>query len=112
MAHKFDCRLRHVRRKWGLSQRELAELLELSRQYVSAIERSERSPSREVVIACQVVFDEHLKDLFPRLWDEAEDGAVRGLYVLRQKLAADRSGTANRKLQLVNAALGRAVSSH
>lgn len=111
MRHKFDCQLRRVRRAWGLSQKELANVLELSRQHVSAIERARRAPSRAVLLACQVVFGEHLRELFPKLWDDAEDTVVRGLYALKLKLSTESNAVSARKAQFVDAALQRAVTS-
>jgi DNA-binding XRE family transcriptional regulator len=111
MRHKFDCQLRRVRRTWGLSQKELAYVLELTRQHVSAIERAKRAPSRAVLIACQVVFGEHLRELFPKLWNDAEEAVVRSLYALKLRLSKESSAVAARKEQFVDAALQRAVTS-
>lgn len=62
------CALRTHRRTWGLSQRELADLLGMeSRAHVSRIERGKRSPTLETALACSTLFGVSLGALFPQL---------------------------------------------
>ena len=62
------CALRTHRRSWGLSQRELADLLGMeSRAHVSRIERGKRSPTLETALACSTLFGVSLDELFPQL---------------------------------------------
>jgi transcriptional regulator with XRE-family HTH domain len=60
--------IRRERRKYGLTQGELARLLGLkSRGHVSLIERGVRAPSVEHYLILQSVFLVHGKELFPRI---------------------------------------------
>ncbi|MEO7851494.1 MAG: helix-turn-helix transcriptional regulator [Rubrivivax sp.] len=62
------CALRTHRRTWGISQRELADLLGMeSRAHVSRIERGKRSPTLETALACSTLFGVPLGELFPQL---------------------------------------------
>lgn len=64
---KAPCALRTHRRTWGLSQRELADLLGMeSRAHISRIERGKRSPSFETALACSTLFGVPLGVLFPQ----------------------------------------------
>lgn len=69
MAYKnAHCALRTHRRTWGLSQRELADLLGMeSRAHISRIERGKRSPTLETALACSTLFGVSLGELFPQL---------------------------------------------
>jgi transcriptional regulator with XRE-family HTH domain len=79
-----DCRLRWLRRRWGLTQKELAILLgDKSGTAVSRLECQERQPSLEAAFGCQVLFGVAPPDLFPSLFTEVEEdvvGRIRGLY--------------------------------
>jgi DNA-binding XRE family transcriptional regulator len=111
MPHQFDCYLRKFRRSWALSQRELAFIFGVTRQHVINIERAKSPPSLRILITSQVLFDVHLKEPFPKLWDEVEEDAVRRLYILQKKFNADGSRTALRKSQLIEATLQRVAKS-
>ena len=67
-SNTAPCALRTHRRTWGLSQRELADLLGMeSRAHVSRIERGKRSPTLETALACSTLFGVSLGVLFPQL---------------------------------------------
>ena len=50
-CQSIGARVRHHRKKNGLSQEELAERAETSRVYISNIERGEAAPSLEVLLS-------------------------------------------------------------
>src|SRR6266849_5429727 len=61
------CALRSHRRTWGLSQRELADLLGFeSPTHVSRIEHGKRNPLLETALACSTLFGVSLDELFPQ----------------------------------------------
>ena len=65
--------LRTHRRIWGFSQRELGALLGYtSRIEVGRIEQGKRAPSIETALACAALFGVSIKELFPQLFDHAE----------------------------------------
>ena len=51
------CYMRTCRRSWGLTQRELAELIgTVSSADIGRLENSKRDPKLRVALACQVIF--------------------------------------------------------
>jgi transcriptional regulator with XRE-family HTH domain len=67
------CALRTHRRTWGLTQRELAELLGFeSPTHVSRLEHGKRVPGLETALFCATLFGASLGDLFPQVAAEAE----------------------------------------
>ena len=68
------CALRSHRRTWGLSQRELADLLGFeSPTHVSRIEHGKRTPLLETALACSTLFGVSLDELFPQFAAEIEE---------------------------------------
>jgi len=76
--------VRAHRRRCGFSQAELALLLGVaSSTTVSRIERSVRTPTATVMVACCILFDLPAPELFTSLHDEIEDvvgTAAKDLY--------------------------------
>jgi transcriptional regulator with XRE-family HTH domain len=63
------CALRTHRRTWGLSQKELADLLGFeSPTQVSRIEHGKRVPRLETALACAALFGVSVRELFPQLF--------------------------------------------
>jgi hypothetical protein len=77
-AHHFGIELRRRRTQAGLTQRQLAERLQYSREMVAAVERGRRYARRAFVVRCDLVLDCH--GALARLWP----------YVESEQLAADR----------------------
>ena len=63
-APLFGQRLAAVRRSKGLSQRELAERLGVSRQTVNALERGKYDPSLPLAFKIARLFDRRIEDIF------------------------------------------------
>ena len=85
-SNTAPCALRTHRRTWGLSQRELAELLGMeSRAHVSRIERGKRSPTLETALACSTLFGVSLGVLFPQL-------AILSGERLRERISRQKRG--------------------
>jgi transcriptional regulator with XRE-family HTH domain len=79
--------IRSHRRRWGLLQRELGELLGVSRGAITKMERLLREPSLYHVFAAEIVFGVAAKELFPTLHEEIEDEVVRRAQVLEERLS-------------------------
>lgn len=62
-----NLKLKAARAERDLSQQELAELVGVSRQTISAIEKGDYNPTINLCIAICRVFDKTLDDLF---WEE------------------------------------------
>lgn len=57
-------RLRELRKARGLSQADLAEALEVSRQTINAVEAAKYDPSLPMAFRLAAFFDVPLEDLF------------------------------------------------
>src|SRR6185312_16991423 len=87
MARKSYAYVRAHRRKWGLTQVELARLLGLaSRSAVSRIERAERVPTTATIIACGIIFGLATPELFPSLHEEVEPEVLPAAVALAAEL--------------------------
>lgn len=88
MARKSYAYVRAQRRKWGLTQVDLARLLGLaSRSAVSRIERAERLPTTAIIIACGIVFGLAAPELFPSLHEDIEQAVAAVAAELAEELA-------------------------
>ncbi len=57
-------RLPELREERGLSQQELAERVEVTRQTINAVERERYNPSLELAFDLADEFDCHVEDIF------------------------------------------------
>jgi transcriptional regulator with XRE-family HTH domain len=65
------------RKRWGLTQPQLAKLVSLaSPSAISRIERSKRNPTAATLIALSIVFGLPLPDLLASLYDDIEETVV------------------------------------
>jgi hypothetical protein len=103
----------HVRRRqWRLSQKELAFLLgHRTESIISRYEHRERQMTLPIAFACSLIFGVEAKDMFPKLFEEVEDGVVRRLYELYNRLKAGKpSKKKDAKLRLLEGALSRTTT--
>lgn len=102
--------VRRNRRRWGLSQRELAVLIGLSSSTtVSRIERSERKPSAATLIACGVVFGLAVPDLFPTLHAGIEEAVLAKAKELYERLEEKNDKQSELKRKLLEDILARVI---
>ena len=59
--------IRAIRESQGLSQEELAELVEIDRTYIGGIERGERNVASLNLIRIAIALNTEVGNLFPRL---------------------------------------------
>ena len=110
MKQRFAIYLRTHRRRWGLTQKELAQLIGLeSGTHVSRLEHGKRQPTFRVVASCLVVFGVKAAELFPSVVKEVEDEVVRRAYELYLDLQGDPSPTTKTKLNFLEALRARAM---
>jgi transcriptional regulator with XRE-family HTH domain len=110
MAYKVSCLLQSLRRQWALTQEELGRLLgNFEAKYVSALESERLEPNAHVLFGLEIIFGQHAREIFVKLFDEAEEEVIRNLYIFNEELANDSSPEAPRKRQLASEALTRAV---
>ena len=99
-----------LRKQWKLSEDELARLLGYRfRSAVHRIATNERTPSLWFVLACEVVFGESPRQLFPALYETVEDQVMRRAKKLDDALRHDYSAEAVVKRRLLSAMAKRAA---
>ena len=111
MEQKSRCYLRTHRKMSGLTQSELAALLG-SRHYTHVIrlEKDEFLPRIEEALACEVLFGISPSKMFPRLYEQIEEGLLRRAYDLYEKLENQRGARATQAREFLEISLKRAVN--
>lgn len=66
-------RLKAERAKWGMSQQDLADAVDVTRQTISAIERGDYNPTINLCIRICRTLNVTLNDLF---WEENDDERI------------------------------------
>lgn len=108
MADLLPTYLRKHRRKWALTQCDLARLLgEVSTSAISKYETLARTPRLETMLALEVVFDEVSESLFPALAEEVRRAVVRNAIVLRDEFAGRTDARSIRKHRLLDELISR-----
>lgn len=108
MNRKRFAFVRAHRRRWGFTQRELGRLIGLtSRTAVSRIEMSKRKPTTKTVIACAIIFDLALDEIFPSLHEEVEHAVVHRATALREELGNQADELSIRKCAFLDEVLAR-----
>jgi DNA-binding XRE family transcriptional regulator len=108
MDHKLKTYLRTLRRRWGLTQKELAFLIGASGSTnISRLEHLKRLPSLAAAIACIVIFDTSPHQLYPGLFEDIEEAVLQRANELYNELQGDPSKTARTKLDFLEEVLKR-----
>lgn len=101
--------LRTYRRRWRLTQDELAFLLGYSDQSIIArFERQERTITLPVAYACELLFGVKPTEMFPACFGDLEQALIERTHALRDRLL--RSTPTQRtlaKLELLQEAIRR-----
>lgn len=111
MSSLIHSYLRTHRRKWALTQKELAFLLgHKSPTHISRLEQGKRAPSKEVVIACEVLFGLSPRSCFPKSYAEVEGAVLARAATLYKQLDENTKQVSMRKKEFLSAALKRAIT--
>ena|SRR5713226_8482010 len=106
---RLGCYLRSYRRRWGFSQRELADILgDRDRNFISRLESQKRQPKLKDAVALCVLFGMEPQELFPALCTEIEDCALTRAYDLYERLQGVKSNTNRMKLDFLEDVFERA----
>ena len=109
MKKKLDCYLRSYRRRWGLTQNELARLLGCKTgAVVSRLERFGRQPSLESAYALEVIFGTSPIELFPGLHAKVKKAVIARIRDLYDELQGDSSKITRLKLDFFEQVFERA----
>ena len=103
--------LRTHRRKWGLTQKDIARLVgRASSTHISRVERGLRTPSLETLIAYEIVFGIPPRSLIPNRYADIEERVLREAQTLFAELQDDRTRRGARKREFLELAIVRALS--
>jgi|HubBroStandDraft_4_1064222.scaffolds.fasta_scaffold78650_2 transcriptional regulator with XRE-family HTH domain len=103
--------VRAHRRRWGLSQAELAALLGVaSSTTVSRIERSVRTPTATVMVACCILFGLPTPELFTTLHDDIEEVVGTAAKILSDALEGKTDKISLRKRKFLEEVLSRLIN--
>lgn len=100
--------VRLTRKRFALSQGELADLLALSQGEISRLEDDRHVAGLETVFALQILFDVEPRDLFPRRYAKAEEAVMRRASKL-DRLLQGKTDAASLKKQRMLAAMVKRV---
>ena len=108
MKKKLDCYLRSYRRRWGLTQEELAQLLGCKTgSVISRLERDGRPPSLQAVYAFELLFGTAPIELFPGLHAVVKRDVIARARDFYEELQGDPSRSARIKLDFFEEVLER-----
>jgi transcriptional regulator with XRE-family HTH domain len=104
--------VRQARKRFALSQGELADLLALSQGEISRLEDDRHVARLETVFALQILFGVEPRDMFPRRYAEAFDAVMRRASKLDQALRDKTDAASLKKKRLLSAIVDRAEPNH
>lgn len=108
MHHRHESYVRPHRRRWGLTQQELAFLIGVkSRTAVSRIEGAKRRPSLDAAFLCMLIFNMPAPELFPGLLSELRASIRVRASELYEALQGNPSKTTRLKLDFLERLLAR-----
>jgi len=108
MDHRLKSYARPLRRRWALTQRELAFLVGVkSSTAISRIEGLKRIPSLAAAVAYAVIFDLGPLDLFPSYVVEIQQAVRSRVNELYEQLQGDPSKGTRVKLDFLETVLAR-----
>lgn len=111
MSSRIHTYLRTHRRKWALTQKEIAFLVgNKSAAHISRLEQGKRKPTKEIVLACEVLFGLSPKQCFPKVYEEIEENVLARAATLYERLDHETGKVPVRKKEFLTAALRRAVT--
>lgn len=109
MAQPFPSYLRTNRRKWALSQGELAELLGgVTADAISKYETLTRQPNAELLIACEFVFEQPAHALVPAMSFAIVRAVLCNAKAIRARLGDKTDAQSRRKCRLLDGLIIRA----
>jgi transcriptional regulator with XRE-family HTH domain len=101
--------LRFYRRRWALSQAELADLMGWKDKAVIArFEKKQRPPNLELVMGCFVLFGTSAAEMFPEFASHIESAVMARIWDFYEQIQGDSSRKTKVKIELLEDAIQRA----
>lgn len=102
MNHRLPNYIRAHRKRWTLTQEELATLLGLTTQAaVSQYEGTGKRPGIEILIAAKTIFNVSCREMFPRVYDEIEGELLARAQALHKRIEGRGDVSAATKLKFL-----------
>lgn len=89
LVYKLGVRIRTVRKAAGLTQEQLAEVADISVNFMGYVERGQRAPSIQTLERIAQGLDVHPKNLFDFLEDESNELLCETLIAALRKCTPD-----------------------
>lgn len=100
--------VRSSRKRWALSQDELAELLGISQSVVSRYETGDMPPDPHTLFGLQVIFGTSPRALFPTLYRMVEEKVMARAVRLDRHIGQRQDSAAQLKRRLLTSMVFRA----
>ena len=97
MPNRLPIYLHTLRKRSGLTQRELAFLLSISPEALCKLEQLERPPTAWVVIAADIIFDASPSAVFPSFYEQVEAKVMHQAALLYERLETKRDQESQEK---------------
>ena len=102
--------IRYQRKKWALSQEELADLLSISRTTLTRLEIETETSRLETMLALLVVFGLEASTLLPRTFARVKEAVMKRAAKLDARLRSKTDAKSLRKLHLLSDMVKRATA--
>jgi len=90
------------RKRWAVSQRELAHLVGVGQGIISRYEKGQLTPGARTLMALEIVFGKSSRHLFPSLYQKIEEEVMRRAAALERTLWDQADSGSLRKRRLLN----------
>jgi transcriptional regulator with XRE-family HTH domain len=108
MAPQLPSYLLTLRKRSGLSQCDVAALLDLTPSALSRFENQSRRPTIELAIATEVIFGHGAEEAFPALYRDIENVIVARARQSRDRYSKQSDSGSQAKLRFLTEVLDRA----
>ena len=107
MSHLLPSYLRTLRKQWGLSQPELAELLGISSSALCKVETLARKPSAKLLLSAEIIFGLPTQDIFPAAHGAIAQDILKRAQALSNRLETKTDAANLQKLRLLTEIIER-----
>lgn len=106
----IPCYVRTLRRQWGFTQKELADLIGRGgHERVADVELAKATPNAAEILTYSLLFGLPPADIFPALYEGVEERLIQAAYALDEDLKAEDTQRARNIRKLLKVALDRAT---
>ena len=107
MSRLLQSYLHTLRKQWGLSQPELADLLGVSPSALCKVETLARRPSVNLMLGAAVIFGHSVEEIFPAAYRDIEDAILKRACAEHKRLERQTDPTSIQRLRLLTEIIER-----